>query len=236
MYSLNFLLISDAVELLVSFHDASINKGAGEGKTTPLHYAVQGGHEDCVQLLLEAGAKVNALTFSEGEHLSPLDLCDPDTPIHNMLTQHGGLPGSEVTSTAQPQQDEDPSALPGDETDGKPDVATLGLAGEATISIPSLRPTTPSRRSFVNEPIFEGVQSSSEYAAASPPQLSRVATPVTPPPASQEALRQGPGILKRMFSMMKKKPSQVPPDSITSSVVGFYAAQMTLLAAAVIGE
>ena len=53
------------VEFLVSSGAVPIDKGAELNQTTPLHYAVQGGHEDCVQMLLDWGAKVNVISKSE---------------------------------------------------------------------------------------------------------------------------------------------------------------------------
>lgn len=124
-------------------------------------------------------------------------------------------------------------ALQEDEEEAAPELTEVSLAEEEVLSVPSVRPTTPSRRSFVADPVFKSDQP--DYAAASS-HPSRAPTPVTPPPAPEDVVRQGPGILKKMFSMMRKKSSQMPQDSILSSVVGFYAAQMTLLAAAIIGK
>lgn len=159
-----------------------------------------------------------------------MDLCDEQNTItHNLLIQHGGLPGVEVARQRAEKQDTE-SALPGEEVDG------TALPEDETLSVPTPRPTTPSRRSFVTDPVFE----TDRQRAASPPHLSRVSTPVTPPPTTPtfpEGKRPGTGILKKAFSMMRKKaPSQQPPESILSSVVGLYAAQMTMLAAAVVGK
>ena len=60
-----FLLDLDTVAFLLSSESTPIDKGVEQTHATPLHYAVQGGHEDCVQLLLDWGAKVNALTLAE---------------------------------------------------------------------------------------------------------------------------------------------------------------------------
>ena len=54
----------DAVELLLS-DGSPIDKGVELSNATPLHYAVQGGHDGCVQLLLDWGAKVNSLLLHE---------------------------------------------------------------------------------------------------------------------------------------------------------------------------
>ena len=171
----------------------------------------------------------------QGERLSTLDLCDPDSAIYELLTQHGALPGTEVTQQEQEEIDfTAESAFKKDEAEGmvRGGVSTPTDDDEA-LSIPSVRPTTPSRQSFVGDPIFEDDRG--EYATSSQ-QPSRVPTPVTPPPASPDIKKQGPGILKKVFRMLKKKPSQQTKDSIWSSAVGFYAAQVTMLAAAVIGK
>lgn len=152
------------------------------------------------------------------------------TVMHDLLTQHGALPGAEVTN----QQEQQAESATKDETDETAaELAAVSLADEETLSIPSIRPVTPSRRSFVEDPVFDS--SHHDYTTTSQ-HPSRIPTPATPPPASDEVVRQGPGILKKMFSMMRKKPALQPQDSILSSVMGFYAAQMTLLAAAVIGN
>lgn len=172
----------------------------------------------------------------QGEELLPLDLCEPDTTMHNLLTQHGAIPSADLAQKQPMEPDQSAeSGLQRDEATGELSVelADLSLAEDETLSIPSVRPTTPSRRSFVGDPVFESDKP--EYADTSQ-HPSRIPTPVTPPPAPEEVVRQGPGILKKMFSVMRKKSSEMPQDSILSSVVGFYAAQMTLLAAAIIGK
>ena len=161
----------------------------------------------------------------QDEQLSPLDLCDEqNTTIRDLLTQHGALPGAEATELLQARQQQ--QAHEGVDGGTSPD--------DETISVRTPRPTTPSRRSFVSDPVFETDQ---QEAAASSPYPSRVPTPapvLTPPP---DLKTQGPGILKKAFSLMKKKPpTQQPSDSILSSVVGLYAAQMTMLAAGIIGK
>ena len=167
--------------------------------------------------------------------MSALDLSEPDSAIYNLLTEHGGLPGAEVTKQQADGADKvAESVLQEDQAEeAAAELAEVSLAGDEALSVPSVRPTTPSRRSFVADPVFESDQP--DYAAVTSSHPSRAPTPATPPPAPEEVVRQGPGILKKMFSMMKKKSSQMPQDSILSSVVGFYAAQMTLLAAAIIG-
>ena len=46
---------------------------------------------------------------------------------------------------------------------------------------------------------------------------------------------RSPGLLERALSILKRSKSQVPPGSIFSSAIGFYAAHATMLAAAIIG-
>ncbi len=53
------------VEFLVSSEGVAIDAGAGRSKATALHYAVQGGHYECVQVMLQYGADVNSLTVTE---------------------------------------------------------------------------------------------------------------------------------------------------------------------------
>lgn len=149
-----------------------------------------------------------------------MDLSEQDSTLFELLTQHGALPGPEVTR----QQDEQ---------DAESALEKAGPVDEETLSIPSVRPTTPSRRSFAGDPVFESDQSR-DYAA-SPQQPSRPTTPAPPPSPPPDLMRQGPGLLKKAFSMMKRRVSKQPSDSILSSVVALYAAQMTMLAAAVVG-
>lgn len=59
------VLFLDALEFLLSSDTTPIDKGVEQSHATPLHYAVQGGHEGCVQLLLDWGAEVNTFTLSE---------------------------------------------------------------------------------------------------------------------------------------------------------------------------
>ena len=42
----------------------SLNEPA-EGGATALHYAVSGGHEECVRILLQYGADINSITTTE---------------------------------------------------------------------------------------------------------------------------------------------------------------------------
>ena len=42
----------------------SLNEPA-EGGATALHYAVSGGHEECVRVLLQYGADINSTTTTE---------------------------------------------------------------------------------------------------------------------------------------------------------------------------
>ena len=50
--------------LLVSGCDPNI-LSEQQGVASPLHFAVSGGNKDCVQLLLDAGAKVNSAMVTE---------------------------------------------------------------------------------------------------------------------------------------------------------------------------
>lgn len=65
----------------------------GEDKT-PLHYAVtrkntpDESQTECVRILLQAGADVNALTRTG---TTPADICSSDGPIHDLLLQYGAL-------------------------------------------------------------------------------------------------------------------------------------------------
>ena len=93
------------------------------------------------------------------------------------------------------------------------------------ISVPS-RPTTPTRPSQAT-PTFE-----TEKSLDTSPPVERVTTP-TRPSWSED---RGPGLLERALSALKRSRSQLPPDSILSSTVGFYAANATMLAASIIGR
>ena len=57
----------DALEFIVSVvsgAENSVNEPA-EGGATALHYAVSGGHEECVRVLLQYGANINLFTTTE---------------------------------------------------------------------------------------------------------------------------------------------------------------------------
>lgn len=49
---------------MVTGEEGNINEPA-EGGATALHYAVSGGHEDCVRVLLQFGADINSITTTE---------------------------------------------------------------------------------------------------------------------------------------------------------------------------
>lgn len=55
-------------------------------------------------------------------------------------------------------------------------------------------------------------------------------------PQTAPEQRRPTSMLRRALSMLKRSKSPPPPESILSSAVGFYAAQATMLAAAIIGE
>ena len=62
-----FTSSTDALEYLVTMAGAEdkVNEPAGEGGATALHYAVSGGHEECVRVLLQYGADINSITSTE---------------------------------------------------------------------------------------------------------------------------------------------------------------------------
>lgn len=87
---------------------------------SPLHFATTGGHMDCAQLLIDAGANINAVLLSEevclwwinpfyrfssvipivflqGTVLSPLDYAEENNELKLLLESNGALPGSEIT-------------------------------------------------------------------------------------------------------------------------------------------
>ena len=58
---------ADALEFIVTGvgrAEDSLNEPA-EGGATALHYAVSGGHEECVRILLQYGADINSITTTE---------------------------------------------------------------------------------------------------------------------------------------------------------------------------
>ncbi|KAL5457010.1 hypothetical protein EMCRGX_G034243 [Ephydatia muelleri] len=76
-------------------------------RATPLHYAVNGRHLDCVGLLLSCGANVNSvMTSEEGTLLTPVSLCgENNSEILELLVQQGGVSGTAVlTSEGQEEQ------------------------------------------------------------------------------------------------------------------------------------
>ncbi|MAE31110.1 MAG: hypothetical protein CMO43_05890, partial [Verrucomicrobiales bacterium] len=67
----------------------------GEGRWTPLHYAVSGaidqlptGHKEIAELLISKGADVNAIDLNG---MTPIDLADGE--IADLLRKHGGKTG-----------------------------------------------------------------------------------------------------------------------------------------------
>ena len=60
-------LFADALEFIVTVMvgaEDSVNEPA-EGGATALHYAVSGGHEECVRVLVQYGADINSITTTE---------------------------------------------------------------------------------------------------------------------------------------------------------------------------
>ena len=49
---------------IVAGAEDSVNELA-EGGATALHYALSGGHEECVRVLLQYGADINSITTTE---------------------------------------------------------------------------------------------------------------------------------------------------------------------------
>lgn len=93
--------------------------------------------------------------------------------------------------------------------------------------------TRPSSRHSVEPPTFEVEPVATPSDGVTTPK--RVEVPDEfPYPGLEETKR--PGLLERALSVLKRSKSQIPPDSIFSSAVGFYAAHATMLAAAIIGE
>ena len=87
------------VRLLLK-HGADVNAvGAGEyfGGVTPLHLAARGGHLEVAEVLLQAGADVNAITGpkSTDPNRTPLDLAKtPD--MKALLRRFGREPATEL--------------------------------------------------------------------------------------------------------------------------------------------
>ena len=100
----------------------------------------------------------------------------------------------------------------------------------------------------IHQTSLPGTRPPSRISTKSPFEVEPVATPTDgattpkrveipdefPYPGLEETKR--PGLLERALSVLKRSKSQVPPDSIFSSAVGFYAAHATMLAAAIIGK
>ncbi len=100
-----------------------------------------------------------------------------------------------------------------------------------SLSIPSVRPTSPSRRSFAATPVFDAEQT--DYAATPRPPSRPLssATPLSPPPELKD---QEPGIFRRVFGGRRGRGAG-EKGTVLSSVVGLYATQVTMLAAAMLG-
>jgi ankyrin repeat protein len=60
----------DLADMVTKIKDPNIKDGVG---STPLHYAAQGGHVECVNLLLKAKANINAINNAG------------DTPLHKVF-------------------------------------------------------------------------------------------------------------------------------------------------------
>ena len=100
-----------------------------------------------------------------------------------------------------------------------------------SLSIPSVRPTSPSRGSFPATPTFDTLHP--DYAATSHPP-SRPISPATPLAPPTDLREQEPGIFRKVFGGRKSR-RVADGKGMLSSVVGLYATQVTMLAAAVLG-
>ena len=85
---------------------------------SPLHFAAAGRHVDCAQLLIDAGANINAVLISaevrlwctnlfhcfgvvcafldQGPALSPLNYAEDNNELKELLVSNGALSGSEI--------------------------------------------------------------------------------------------------------------------------------------------
>ncbi len=183
----------------------------------------------------------------QGEYLSPLDLCQEEGPLYDLLMENNALPGSALTrptpssasGTVQPTATTEvleTDKVTEEETDGK--MATVGhTSHDDSMSVPGLRrPTTPSRLSFSKMPGFDKDQ----WARPSSPQPVRPPTPATPPPPSPDLKRQGPGMLKKAFELMRKRKKTTEggegDSPALASAIGFFSSQATMLVATVVGK
>ncbi|CAG9464988.1 unnamed protein product [Pedinophyceae sp. YPF-701] len=87
--------------------DPAVATGAGDGSGgsgyTPLHYAARGGHDACVQVLLSAGADVNARTGA-----------GQATPLHRAAYMgHAGTLDILLAAGADPAAQDADGATPG---------------------------------------------------------------------------------------------------------------------------
>ena len=103
---------------------------------------------------------------------------------------------------------------------------------EESLSIRSIRPTTPSRRSIVTTPVFDTERT--DYAVTPKP-LTRPVTPDIPLSPPADLKDKEPGIFWKVFGGRRGRVAGERSSGL-SSVVGLYATQVTMLAAAILGK
>jgi ankyrin repeat protein len=92
--------LRDTVERLVGIPPQDVNtRGGNHG--TPLHAAVERGHLEVAQFLLQQGADVNARN-NKGATLLHLASWDGDTKVMRLLLDHGADPGVKGESNVTP--------------------------------------------------------------------------------------------------------------------------------------
>uniref|UniRef100_A0A1X7VBH3 Uncharacterized protein n=2 Tax=Amphimedon queenslandica TaxID=400682 RepID=A0A1X7VBH3_AMPQE len=146
---------------------------------SPLHYAVSEGYKDCAQILIEAGANVNAFIITEKDEspLTPLDYATDYPEIKELLLSNNALPGKDI-DVPKPEGEEEAHV---EEEEIATEEATEPVTEEEP---PELRPiTTPTLRQQVSRESldpFKEVQKPKERKSL----LSRLMRRDRPPPDS----------------------------------------------------
>ena len=177
--------------------------------------------------------------FQQDQPLSPMDYAAEDPTMLELIQLHEGKPGKEIYT---------PPALPPTQTPPTTIERETEEADQVEIQEQNEEPETKAEQeedAFSQEEL-EGEEDKSEDRKKDAVLVKRIRPVISRPTSGMEVFdhvtpevpsTQFPArrisVLSRAMSFLRQK--SVPSDSIKSSVLGLYAAQATMMAAAMIG-
>eukprot|EP00731_Ephydatia_muelleri_P031647 Em0023g154a len=255
---------TDALRYLITC-GLAVDEPIGASGATPLHYAVNGRHLDCVGLLLSSQEIVEIIkTIALGRVIwerefgypcapstlgtlfTPVSLCgENNSEILELLVQQGGVAGTAVL-TSEGQEEQLTSRQAADMGDG------MGMEPSAAEDSGAIaRMAQMMAAEIVGAAMTSSKEVEPQKAEVSQGEDGRVSQlsvvlSHTPPlsklhvDSSMFEEQTGSSPQKKLGILERafsvlKRTRSPPPGSILSSTVGFYSAHATMLAAAIIG-